>query len=94
MMPLGFLTVGEKAVVIEIRANVSGKHKNLNCHIEDMGFRVGKIIQMLNNYGTGPVLIKLDESRIAVARGMAMKIWVKKLCEHYNDSNGINIKEA
>jgi ferrous iron transport protein A len=42
-----------------------------------MGLRVGKSVEMLNN-GGGPVLVKVDESRIAVDRGMAMKIMVKE----------------
>ena len=43
-----------------------------------MGLRVGKIIEMLNNEGRGPILLKVDESRIAIGRGMAMKVMVRK----------------
>ena len=43
---------------------------------EDMGLRIGKQVQMLSN-GTGPVLVKVDESRIAVDRGVAMRIKVR-----------------
>ena len=45
--------------------------------VEDMGLRVGKTVEILNN-GGGPVLVKVDESRIAVARGIAMKIMVRR----------------
>ena len=45
--------------------------------LEDMGLRVGKNVEMLRN-GGGPVLIRIDESRIAVDRGMAMKIMVRR----------------
>ena len=44
---------------------------------EDMGLRVGKRVVMLAN-GAGPVLVKVDESRIAVDRGVAMKIKVTR----------------
>lgn len=45
--------------------------------LEDMGIRIGKSVEMLNN-GSGPVLLRVDESRIAIARGMAMKIMVRR----------------
>jgi len=45
--------------------------------VEDMGLRIGKTVEILNN-GGGPVLIRVDESRIAVARGIAMKIMVRR----------------
>jgi ferrous iron transport protein A len=45
--------------------------------VEDMGLRIGKKVEILNN-GGGPVLIRVDESRIAVARGIAMKIMVRR----------------
>jgi len=56
-----------------------GKSKNELCHAEDMGLRAGKVIEMLNNKRRGPILVKVDESRIAIDRGMAMKIMVKRL---------------
>lgn len=85
MMPLGLLSGGESGEVIEIRecgvgANpcASGKCGNEHGRIEDMGIRAGKTIEMLNNGGGGPLLIRIDESRIAVARSMAMKIMVRR----------------
>jgi ferrous iron transport protein A len=46
--------------------------------VEDMGLRIGKTVEMLTN-GGGPVLMLVDESRIAVARGIAMKIMVRRM---------------
>jgi ferrous iron transport protein A len=43
-----------------------------------MGLRIGKTVEMLTNAG-GPVLLKVDESRIAVDRGLAMKIMVREV---------------
>jgi ferrous iron transport protein A len=45
--------------------------------LEDMGIRIGKSVEMLNN-GSGPALLRVDESRIAIARGMAMKIMIRR----------------
>lgn len=88
MLPLGLLSSGEKAEVMEIR---EGKHRAVcshggavtdrseqMCRMEDMGLRAGKQIEMLNNEGKGAMLIRIDESRIAIGRGMAMKIMVKR----------------
>ena len=46
--------------------------------MEDMGIRPGKEVEMLNNGGGGALLVKVDDSRIAVGRGMAMKIMVRR----------------
>ncbi len=46
--------------------------------IEDMGIRAGKNIEMLKNPGRGPLLLKMDEARIAIGRSMAMKIFVRR----------------
>lgn len=82
MAPLGLLSEGEKAEIVEIKTHrgyCHGKSKNELCHAEDMALRAGKVIEMLNNEGRGPLLLKVDESRIAIGRGMAMKIMVKRL---------------
>lgn len=81
MAPLGLLSRGEQAEIVEIRGQKSCVHessKNQLCHAEDMGLRVGKMVEMLNNAGRGSLLVKVDESRIAIGRGMAMKIMVKR----------------
>lgn len=81
MAPLGLLSIGEKAEIVEIKGQTgcgTGSSKNQLCHAEDMGLRVGKMIEMLNNEGRGPLLLKVDESRIAIGRGMAMKIMVRR----------------
>ncbi len=87
MLPLGLLASGEQAEIMEIRERKGcqplcecskDKHRDEQCRIEDMGIRIGKSIEMLNNEGRGPLLLKVDESRIAVGRGMAMKILVRR----------------
>jgi len=80
MMPLGLLGPGEQGEIITIRshkASCCGGCRT-ECRTEDMGLRVGKTVEMLNNGGRGPLLLKVDESRIAVDRGLAMKIMVRR----------------
>lgn len=81
MSPLGILSRGEQAEIVEIKGHKGcsqGSSKDQLCHIEDLGLRAGKMIEMLNNEGRGPILLKVDESRIALSRGMAMKIMVRR----------------
>jgi ferrous iron transport protein A len=85
MLPLGLLSTGDKAEVVEFswhggRCHSAEKeNRQSDLRIEDLGVRSGKVIEMLNNEGRGPLLIKLDESRIAIGRGIAMKIMVKRV---------------
>lgn len=48
-------------------------------HLMNMGLRPGKQVEMLTNRGAGPLVLRVDECRIAVARGAAMKIYVRRI---------------
>ncbi|SNB44761.1 FeoA family protein [Geobacter sp. DSM 9736] len=76
MLSLGLLSAGEKAEIVAVR-ELAVAGANCECRIEDMGLRVGKTIEMLSN-GGGAILLRVDESRIAIGRGMAMKIMVRR----------------
>ena len=83
MMPLGLLNPGEQGEILAIRiqnapspGQCCADREKCDCRVEDMGLRIGKTVEMLTN-GGGPVLVRVDESRIAVDRGLAMKIMVK-----------------
>ena len=81
MAPLGLLSRGDRAEIVEIKGQMGcgqGSNKNQLCHAEDMGLRIGKSVEMLSNEGRGPILLKVDESRIAIGRGVAMRIMVEK----------------
>lgn len=90
MFPLGLLANGERAEVVN--GIPAFEHGHVPCcghckekgregsavRLEDMGIRPGKEVEMLNNRGGGVLLVKVDDSRIAVGRGMAMKIMVRR----------------
>lgn len=88
MVPLGLLSIGEKAEVIGIREGqgrgvrgperAAADQSDYFGRIEEMGLRIGKTVEMLNSNGGSALLIRIDESRIAIGRGMAMKIMVKR----------------
>jgi ferrous iron transport protein A len=73
MIPLGLLAVGEVGEIVAV-TGVPDSH--CATRAEDMGLRAGRRVEMLSN-GTGAVLVKVDESRIAVDRGVAMRIRVR-----------------
>lgn len=84
MIPLGLLSSGEQGEILAIRINKKRPsdhscpvHAKCDCRVEDMGLRVGKFVEMLVN-GHGLVLVRVDESRIAVDRVIAMKIMVRR----------------
>jgi ferrous iron transport protein A len=77
MLPMGLLTEGESGEIVAIGEREVTGRRECDGRAEDMGLRVGNRVEMLAN-GTGPVLVKVDESRIAVARGIAMRIVVRR----------------
>jgi len=72
VLPMGLLADGESGEIVATgRVDVFAATR-----AEDLGLRVGKRVQMLAS-GADPVLVKVDESRIAVGRGVAMRIQVR-----------------
>ena len=82
MHPLGLLSNGEKAEIINIIKPSSHKTQNniweSFIRLDEMGVRTGNIIEMLNCGNDNTVLIKIDNSRLALSRSIAMKIYVRK----------------
>jgi len=79
MIPLGLLQNGEKGEVLQIASYGKGMGKGILLRLKSIGLYPGKIVEVLNNPGHGPILIKVNETRIAIGRGMAMKIMVRRL---------------
>jgi ferrous iron transport protein A len=74
MFPLVLLGPGEQAEVIRL---ICGER--LFRRLMDMGLRVGKRLKVLSNRGRGPVLIKIEGLRLALGRGAARKILVRRV---------------
>jgi ferrous iron transport protein A len=73
MIPMGLLADGEEGEIVSITGVADPR---CAARAEDLGLRVGRRVGMLAN-GSGPVLVKVDESRLAVDRGVAMRIAVR-----------------
>lgn len=68
IQPLLFLSEGSKGKVHDI---VGGRI--LSKRLFEMGFNTGQEVEMIKN-DTGPLIVGLGGSRVAVGRGMAQKI--------------------
>ncbi|MBF0609432.1 MAG: ferrous iron transport protein A [Magnetococcales bacterium] len=79
-LPLGSLKKGERAEIVDshVRKQTVAKTSNSG-RVQELGVRTGKVVEMLNNAGGGPILFKVDDTRIALARALAMDITVKRM---------------
>lgn len=72
-IPLAMLTENEEALIVEICGG-----RGLIRRLTEMGFTNGAKVKVLNSNSHGPVLVSVRGSRIALGRGVAMKIMVKQ----------------
>lgn len=70
LMPLSFASPGEKVKIEKFK----GGHELKN-RLNALGLKTGEIIEILNN--SGPFILHVKGSRIALGKGMAQKIMVK-----------------
>ena len=76
--PLVFLNEGDSAKIVHFSINPKSKYSESLYRLEEMGVKSGKIIQMLNNSNGNSILVKIDNSRLAISRHIALKIFVRK----------------
>lgn len=55
----------------------SGVNHNGAAKLREMGFYKGQKVSVLQNKGNGPLVIKLQDTRLMLGRGLAMKILIK-----------------
>ena len=70
---LARLQAGEHAVVLSFE----GGH-GLVSRLTSLGFTPGVEITMMHNYGHGPLIVSVRGARVALGRGEAQKIIVKR----------------
>ena len=70
MMPLILADAGEEAVIKKV-----GGSPEMKKHLEDLGFTVGGAVTVMNTIG-GNLIEKIRESRVAICKEMAAKIFV------------------
>ena len=72
VMPLALLPDGSKGVV---RMVVGGF--GMRRRLRELGFTEGEEVRVLKGGGPGPVVVLIRGSRIALGRGVAMKVLVE-----------------
>ena len=70
-MPLVMAKTGETVFVQDV---AGCKHKQ--SRLASMGLRAGDRVEIINNPGGGRVILGLENTRLAIGRGMAKRIMV------------------
>ena len=70
MMPLVMADPGEENIIRRV-----GGSPEMKKHLEDMGFVIGSAVTVMSTIG-GNLIVKIKESRVAISKEMAGKIFV------------------
>lgn len=70
-IPLAMLPENEEATIVELRGG-----RGLVRRLSEMGFTYGTKVKVLKSVSPGPVLVDVKGSRIALGRGVTMRIMV------------------
>ncbi|MCG8344321.1 MAG: ferrous iron transport protein A [Chlorobiales bacterium] len=54
-----------------------GLNHNGEARLREMGFYEGQQITVLQNKGNGPLVVKFQDTRMVLGRGLAMKILIR-----------------
>jgi ferrous iron transport protein A len=73
-IPLAMLRENCEAVIVEVRGGMG-----LTRRLTEMGFTNGARVKILHSTPPGPILVMVRGSRIALGRGLAMKIFVNPI---------------
>lgn len=69
-MPLTMANPGDVKYIKRI-----GGREDIKKHLEQLGFIVGVMVKVISVIG-GNIIVQIKESRVAISREMAMKIFV------------------
>lgn len=72
-LPLALLSEGEEGDVLEVRGG-----KGLVQRLTDMGLTPSTRVLVIRSCPPGPMLVSFRDSRIALGRGITMKIFVNR----------------
>lgn len=72
-IPLIMLPEGAEATVFQIHGG-----RGLCKRLTELGFNVGEKVKMIKNHRPGPVVVEIKDSRMALGRGVTMKIMVEE----------------
>ncbi len=70
MMPLNVLGDGNEGIIKKV-----GGKPEVKKHLENLGFVVGDKVNVITEQN-GNIIVKVKETRVAISKEMAMKIYV------------------
>jgi ferrous iron transport protein A len=73
-IPLTKLDTDEEGAVIEL-----GGGKGFVSRLATLGFTPGAPLKMVQNFGSGPLIVRVRDTRIALGRGEASKVIVQRI---------------
>jgi ferrous iron transport protein A len=73
LMPLCELHSREQGAVVELHGG-----RAFIARLAPLGFTPGASLTMVQNYGHGPLIVRVRDTRIALGRGEAAKIIVQR----------------
>ncbi|MEO2151954.1 MAG: FeoA family protein [Thermococcus sp.] len=74
IVPLLSLAPGERGVVVDLRGG-----PNFRSRLYAMGLAPGAIVRVLESYPRGPIILEVGGTRLALGKGMASRVFVRKL---------------
>ena len=72
MIPLAMVSEGEIVKIISVRGG-----RGVMQRLADLGLIPGTSIKIIKSIGNGPLLLEVKGSRIALGRGISMKLFVE-----------------
>mgnify|MGYP001594435366 CR=1 FL=1 len=73
---LSSVPAAARAVMREVRGG-----RGFTARVVALGFTPGAEVTVIQNFGRGPILVEVRQSRVALGRGEALKMWVEVLPE-------------
>ncbi|GAB4251213.1 FeoA family protein [Deferrisoma sp.] len=83
MFPLALLSPGDRARISRLAPPPTGTSSSADRtppwhRLESMGLRVGAEVEVVSGGRSDALLLRVDETRIALGRGVAMRIFVER----------------
>ena len=76
VVALSALRTGERSVVVCVAAG-----RGILGRMTTLGFTPGAEVTVIQNFGRGPLIVRVRDARIALGRGQARKVFVRTRCK-------------
>lgn len=76
LISLSEITVGHSSIVRQLRGG-----KDFLGRMTALGFTIGSEVKVIQNYGHGPLIALIRDTRVALGRGEALKVLVEEINE-------------